>query len=70
MKKMEFNDILEKMKKLSTIASMPNYWNGKDVKLIRFELDNDQNYYAIVPKNIHLDRLYEVDIFDVRSNIE
>lgn len=52
------------------IASMPNYWNGKDVKLIRFELDNDQNYYAIVPKNIHLDRLYEVDIFDVRSNIE
>jgi len=33
------------------IENIHNYWAKKEVKLISFELDNDQQYYAYVPKD-------------------
>lgn len=39
-----------------------NYWNDSEVKLIRFELDNDQYYYAKVPVSCNLRNVYEVEI--------
>lgn len=39
-----------------------NYWNTSEVRLIRFELDNDQYYYAKVPVSCNLTNVYEVEI--------
>jgi len=33
------------------IEDIDNYWGKEEVKLISFEVDNDQQYYAYVPKN-------------------
>ncbi|MCM1185151.1 MAG: DUF1911 domain-containing protein [Lachnoclostridium sp.] len=41
---------------------MKNYWEGSEVKLISFELNNDQNYYAKVPVSCNLESIYEVKI--------
>lgn len=46
------------------IDNMKNYWKDSDVKLIRFELDNDQYYYAKVPVSCNLKNVYEVKIYD------
>ncbi len=32
------------------IDNLKNFWNGSETKLIQFMLENDQNYYAWVPK--------------------
>jgi len=32
------------------IEDIDNYWAKEEVKLISFEVDNDQQYYAYVPK--------------------
>lgn len=42
--------------------NMKNYWNGGKVRLVRFESDNDQNYYAKVPASCDLKKVYEVKI--------
>jgi len=34
------------------IEDIDNYWGKEEVKLISFEVDNDQQYYAYVPKKI------------------
>ena len=39
-----------------------NYWNTADTVLIKFELDNDQEYYARVPRNYNLKNVYEIKI--------
>lgn len=44
--------------------NMKNYWKDSEVKLIRFELDNDQNYYAKVPASCNLKNVYEVKIYE------
>lgn len=44
------------------VDHMKNYWKDSEVKLIRFELDNDQNYYAKVPVSCNLKNVYEAKI--------
>ncbi|HBJ1646465.1 DUF1911 domain-containing protein [Clostridium botulinum] len=46
--------------------SIKNYWDKLEVKLVQFLLDNDQNYYALVPKNINISNIYEITIIDVK----
>lgn len=48
-------------------SNIKNYWNDSETKLIQFILDNDQNYYAFVPKDANIEKMYEVDIVDVKS---
>lgn len=50
------------------ISNMKNYWQEQDVKLVRFELGNDQYYYAFVPKASELDKVYEVEV--IQENVE
>lgn len=45
-----------------TIDSIKNYWEGTETKLVQFGLDNDQNYYAWVPKEAAVEKIYEVEI--------
>ncbi|WP_252238398.1 PoNe immunity protein domain-containing protein [Clostridium sp. VAP51] len=47
-------------------SSIKNYWDKLEVKLVQFLLDNDQNYYALVPKNINISNIYEITIIDVK----
>lgn len=47
-------------------SSIKNYWDKLKVKLVQFLLDNDQNYYALVPKNINISNIYEITIIDVK----
>lgn len=47
-------------------SNIKNYWNNAETKLIQFELDNDQNYYALVPKDANIEKMYEVTVVDVK----
>ncbi|WP_283750352.1 PoNi-like cognate immunity protein [Bacillus cereus] len=51
------------------IDNLKNFWNGSETKLVQFILDNDQNYYAWVPKEVNMQNMYEVKIedFDVEE---
>ncbi|PFM10169.1 hypothetical protein COC45_24640 [Bacillus cereus] len=44
------------------IDNLKNFWNGLEIKLIQFILENDQNYYAWVPKEANIPNMYEVKI--------
>lgn len=46
------------------VDNMKNYWKDSEVKLICFELDNDQNYYVKVPVSCNLKNVYEVKIHE------
>lgn len=47
-------------------SNIKNYWNNSETKLIQFVLDSDQNYYALVPKDTNVEKMYEVAIEDVK----
>ncbi|MCU5378457.1 PoNi-like cognate immunity protein [Bacillus cereus] len=47
------------------IDNLKNFWNGSETKLIQFILENDQNYYAWVPKEANIPNMYEVKIESV-----
>ncbi|HDR8180748.1 TPA: DUF1911 domain-containing protein [Bacillus thuringiensis] len=47
------------------IDNLKNFWNGSETKLVQFMLDNDQNYYAWVPKEASIPNMYEVKIESV-----
>lgn len=47
------------------IDNLKNFWKESETKLVQFILDNDQNYYAWVPKEVNIKNMYEVDIEDV-----
>jgi len=47
-------------------SSIKNYWDNSEVKLIQFVLDNDQNYYALVPIDTNIEKMYEVTVVDVK----
>ncbi|HDR4559785.1 hypothetical protein COE58_04295 [Bacillus cereus] len=47
------------------IDNLKNFWNGSETKLVQFMLDNDQNYYAWVPKEANIPNMYEVKIESV-----
>ena len=49
------------------IENIHNYWPEQEVKLVCFELDNDQYYYAYIPKNVMKDSLYEVKLIEVEN---
>lgn len=46
-------------------TSIKNYWNDSKTKLVQFILNNDQNYYARVPMEENVEKMYEVNIQDV-----
>ncbi|MEB8659335.1 PoNi-like cognate immunity protein [Bacillus cereus] len=47
------------------IDNLKNFWNVSETKLIQFILENDQNYYAWVPKEASIPNMYEVKIESV-----
>ncbi|MCT4570876.1 hypothetical protein N3930_24305, partial [Bacillus thuringiensis] len=47
------------------IDNLKNFWNVSETKLIQFILENDQNYYAWVPKEANIPNMYEVKIESV-----
>ncbi len=47
------------------IDNLKNFWNGSETKLVQFMLENDQNYYAWVPKEASIPNMYEVKIESV-----
>ncbi|PFQ17441.1 PoNi-like cognate immunity protein [Bacillus cereus] len=47
------------------IDNLKIFWNGSETKLIQFMLENDQNYYAWVPKEANIPNMYEVKIESV-----
>ncbi|RRJ61890.1 DUF1910 domain-containing protein [Paenibacillus oralis] len=46
-------------------SNMKNYWNHLKTKLVQFILNSDQNYYAIVPVDTKIEKMYEVTIKEV-----
>lgn len=49
------------------INEIKNFWKEKQVILVHFELNNDQNYYAIIPRKAHLRKLYDVAIIEDKT---
>lgn len=47
-------------------SNLKNYWNHTDTKVVQFVLDNDQNYYALVPLDGNMREMYEVIVEDVK----
>ncbi|MGG2134684.1 PoNi-like cognate immunity protein [Bacillus sp. S2(2024)] len=47
------------------IDNIKNFWNESETKLVQFILNNDQNYYVRVPKEVNMQNMYEVKIEDV-----
>jgi len=47
-------------------SGMKNYWNDSKTKLVQFILNNDQNYYALVPMEANVEEMYEVIVKDVK----
>lgn len=47
------------------IDNLKNFWNGSETKLIQFILENDQDYYAWVPRESNIPNMYEVKIVSV-----
>ncbi|KXI53431.1 MULTISPECIES: PoNi-like cognate immunity protein [Bacillus cereus group] len=47
------------------IDNLKNFWNVLETKLVQFILENDQNYYAWVPKEVNIPNMYEVKIESV-----
>ncbi|MGH1041206.1 hypothetical protein COE92_01545 [Bacillus wiedmannii] len=47
------------------IDNLKNFWNVSETKLVQFMLENDQNYYAWVPKEATIPNMYEVKIESV-----
>ncbi|MEY9973242.1 hypothetical protein ABH966_003626 [Lysinibacillus sp. RC46] len=47
-------------------SGMKNCWNEERTKLIQFILNNDQNYYALVPMEANVGEMYEVIVKDVK----
>lgn len=46
-------------------SSIKNEWNTK-TKLVQFILNNDQNYFALVPADSNVKEMYEVTVKDVK----
>lgn len=47
------------------IDDLRNYWGDEATKLVTFELENDQKYYAYVPERMNRKIFYGVKIFPV-----
>ncbi|WP_148347170.1 hypothetical protein [Clostridium butyricum] len=47
------------------IDNLKSFWKEEPVKLIRFDLKNDQNYYMYIPKKVNMNNLYEVKILNI-----
>lgn len=50
------------------IDNIKNFWGEQEIKLVRFELENDQNYYAKVPRISNGSRICTKYIFLTRDN--
>ncbi|PFD97144.1 hypothetical protein COE15_27760 [Bacillus cereus] len=48
------------------VDSIKNFWNDSKTKLVQFILNNDQNYYALVPIDGNIGNMYEVIVKDVK----
>lgn len=47
-------------------SSIKNYWNNPRTRLVQFILNNDQNYYAMVPIDTNIEKMYEVTVKEVK----
>lgn len=41
---------------------MKSYWGKTKTKLVSFKVDNDQQYFALLPKDCDVKNLYEIEI--------
>ncbi len=46
------------------MEDLADFWKTGSVKIIRFEIGNDQSYYAKVPQNSSLKSIYEIELVD------
>ncbi|WP_158588909.1 PoNe immunity protein domain-containing protein [Butyrivibrio sp. XB500-5] len=47
-------------------GELKNYWNkDKRMKVVSFVLDNDQQYYALVPTDCNVKSIYEIPVNDI-----
>ncbi|SFU30820.1 PoNe immunity protein domain-containing protein [Butyrivibrio sp. INlla21] len=47
-------------------GELKNYWNkDKKMKVVSFVLDNDQQYYALVPTDCNVKSIYEIPVNDI-----
>ena len=44
-----------------------NYWKDEDTKMIEFHLDDDQQYFAKIPRKNQICDVYEIKVSEVRS---
>jgi hypothetical protein len=49
------------------IGEIKNYWPTNPVDLVHFEINNDKMYYAYIPKNTDIDKIYEVKIIQLEN---
>lgn len=61
-----FDYILQTDKKETLIHFNPkNFWDEEPVKLVQFDLENDQNYYAYIPQSTDLKSIFDVKIYEM-----
>ena len=48
------------------IHIIKDFWQETETKLIEFNLEDDQHYYARVPADANVENMYEVIIKDVK----
>ncbi len=60
-----FDYILQTDKEETLIYFKPkNYWGEEPVKLVQFDIDNNQNYYAYIPQSTYLKSIFDVKIYE------
>lgn len=45
-------------------SSLKDFWNPTKTKLVQFIVDNDQYYYALLPIDMNMKEMYEVNLLD------
>ena len=52
------------------MEDLADFWKTGSVKIIRFEIGNDQYYYAKVPQDSSLKGIYEIELIDTNFEDE
>ncbi len=47
-------------------SSLKDFWNPTKTKLVQFMVDNDQYYYALLPIDMNMKEMYEVNLLDIK----
>ncbi|WP_336047158.1 hypothetical protein [Solibacillus ferritrahens] len=47
-------------------SSLKDFWNPTKTKLVQFIVDNNQYYYVLLPIDVNMTEMYEVNLLDVK----